>query len=82
LKDKYVKYFENIRIIQNYNVNLANDYLIPIIDNSSIDRSIASIQYSVFHSLKLLFAKKNLFDEEKQICLFKIRKVNLRKKMI
>eukprot|EP01080_Neovahlkampfia_damariscottae_P001568 gene1568-12693_t len=72
--NKYIKYFENIRIIQQYNVDLANDFLIPLIDNTSIDRSIASIQYSIFHSLKLLSTKRNLFDDEKQHCLFKIRK--------
>jgi hypothetical protein len=75
-KDKYIKYFDNIRIIQQYNVDHADFSLIPTIDNTSIDRSISYIQYSVFLSLKMISAKKDLFDEEKQTCAFKIRTVS------
>ena len=38
--NKYVEYFENIRIIQNYIVKKADESLLPKIDNNNIDKSL------------------------------------------
>ena len=42
-KNKYVNNFRNIRIIQDYLCKKADKYLVPKIDNSNIDRSVAAI---------------------------------------
>jgi len=42
-KNKYVNNFRNIRIIQDYLCKKADAQLIPKIDNSNIDRSVATI---------------------------------------
>lgn len=42
-KNKYVNHFRNIRIIQSYLCRKADKHLLPKIDNSNIDRSVAAI---------------------------------------
>lgn len=53
--NKYVKYFANIRVIQNYLCERADCYNIPKVDNTNIDRSLATIHYSVFKCLKKIY---------------------------
>jgi len=50
--NKYVQYFEHIRQIQGYICKRADLYDVPKIDNTNIDRSLATIHASVFKSIK------------------------------
>ncbi|KAL0480780.1 hypothetical protein AKO1_006960 [Acrasis kona] len=52
--NKYVKYFHNIRTIQQYICDRADFLNIPKIDNTNIDRSLAASHSSVFKCLKRL----------------------------
>ncbi|EGG22479.1 hypothetical protein DFA_04607 [Cavenderia fasciculata] len=51
-QNKYTKYFKNIRIINNYLCQGADSISIPQIDNTSIDRSLATIHGTIFACLK------------------------------
>ncbi|KYR01757.1 hypothetical protein DLAC_01767 [Tieghemostelium lacteum] len=51
-QNKYTKYFKNIRIINDYLCSGADEYMIPQIDNTSIDRSLATIHGTIFACLK------------------------------
>ncbi|EGC29782.1 hypothetical protein DICPUDRAFT_158593 [Dictyostelium purpureum] len=51
-QNKYTKYFKNIRIINDHLCNGADEYMIPQIDNTSIDRSLATIHGTIFACLK------------------------------
>ncbi len=50
---RYVKFFGNIRLIQNYLVKRADQLLIPKIDNTNIDRSLSLSSGTVFNCLKV-----------------------------
>ncbi len=52
MKNKYVNHFRNIRIIQDYLCKKADKHLIPKIDNSNIDRSVAAIHTIVLSVLR------------------------------
>ena len=41
--NRYIKFFENIRLIQASQTAAADTYLIPKIDNTNVDRSLATI---------------------------------------
>lgn len=71
--NKYIEYFENIRVIQQWNQDSCMSYQLPTIDNTSIDRSIATIQDSIFHSLKHLYLGQSLYDKEQNRSLMKLR---------
>ncbi|GAM23845.1 hypothetical protein SAMD00019534_070200 [Acytostelium subglobosum LB1] len=58
-QNKYTKYFKNIRIINDYLCQGADSALIPQIDNTSIDRSLATIHSTIFACLK----RKVYYDE-------------------
>ncbi|KAK3248777.1 hypothetical protein CYMTET_41777 [Cymbomonas tetramitiformis] len=51
-KNRYVKYFRNIRTIQEYLCHRADKFLIPKIDNTNLDRSVFAIHSTVFSYLK------------------------------
>jgi 2-phosphoglycerate kinase len=71
--NKYVQYFDCIRIIQGENQQNAMLHNIPTIDNTSVDRSIASIMDAIFHSLKHLYAGESLYDKETKKSTIKVR---------
>ncbi|TYZ58757.1 hypothetical protein PybrP1_011551 [[Pythium] brassicae (nom. inval.)] len=50
--NKYIQYFDNIRIIQRHLCKHADRYLIPKIDNTNVDRSIATIQSTLIRVLR------------------------------
>lgn len=61
--NKYVQYFEHIRQIQSYICSRADYYDVPKIDNSNIDRSLATIHASVFKSIKkVVLSNESLYD--------------------
>jgi hypothetical protein len=50
--NKYVEYFDNIRIIQKALAKRADYYLIPKIDNTNVDRSLATIHTTIVRVLR------------------------------
>uniref|UniRef100_K3W547 Zeta toxin domain-containing protein n=1 Tax=Globisporangium ultimum (strain ATCC 200006 / CBS 805.95 / DAOM BR144) TaxID=431595 RepID=K3W547_GLOUD len=63
-ENKYIKYFDNIRIIQRHLCKHADKYLIPKIDNTNVDRSIATIQSTLIRVLRKLDRGEKIFDEK------------------
>lgn len=61
-KNKYVKYIHNIRSIQDYLCNRADKHLVPKINNTNIDRSVAAIHATVFSCLRRQEAGEKLYD--------------------
>eukprot|EP00698_Gefionella_okellyi_P006150 TRINITY_DN1558_c0_g1_i5.p1 TRINITY_DN1558_c0_g1~~TRINITY_DN1558_c0_g1_i5.p1 ORF type:complete len:467 (-),score=85.40 TRINITY_DN1558_c0_g1_i5:999-2399(-) len=63
--NKYVKYFSNIRCIQKSIVKQADQHWIPLIDNTNVDKSLATAHATLVTCLrKLVMAQGKLFDEE------------------
>lgn len=63
-KNKYVKYINNIRTIQEYLCSRAEKYLVPKVNNTNVDRSVASIHATVFSSLRRRAAGDQLYDPD------------------
>ncbi|KAL5995729.1 hypothetical protein ACLOJK_025798 [Asimina triloba] len=61
-KNKYVKYIRNIRTIQEYLCNRADKHLVPKINNTNVDRSVAAIHATVFSCLRRREAGESLYD--------------------
>lgn len=47
-RNKYVKYMRNIRAIQDYLRKRADKHLVPKVNNTNVDRSVAAIHATVF----------------------------------
>lgn len=61
-KNKYVKYIRNIRTIQEYLCKRADKHLVPKINNTNVDRSVAAIHATVFSCLRRREAGEQLYD--------------------
>ncbi|CAN6461488.1 unnamed protein product [Victoria cruziana] len=61
-KNKYVKYIRNIRTIQEYLCNRADKHLVPKINNTNVDRSVAAIHATVFSCLRRRESGEQLYD--------------------
>ncbi|KAL4296441.1 hypothetical protein GQ457_12G029830 [Hibiscus cannabinus] len=61
-KNKYVKYIRNIRTIQDYLCKRADKHLVPKINNTNVDRSVAVIHATVFSCLRRREAAEPLYD--------------------
>ncbi|URE16584.1 2-phosphoglycerate kinase-related [Musa troglodytarum] len=61
-KNKYVKYIQNIRAIQEYLCNRADKHLVPKIKNTNVDRSVAAIHATVFGCLRRRESGEQLYD--------------------
>ncbi|KAL3623985.1 hypothetical protein CASFOL_032801 [Castilleja foliolosa] len=61
-KNKYVKYIRNIRTIQEYLCNRADKHLVPKINNTNVDKSVAAIHATVFSCLRRREAGELLYD--------------------
>jgi 2-phosphoglycerate kinase len=63
--NKYVKYFHNIRTIQQFICDRADHYNVPKIDNTNIDKSLATIHSSVFKCVKrIVMQGENMYDSK------------------
>jgi 2-phosphoglycerate kinase len=51
-QNKYTKFFKNIRIINDYLCSGADVKMIPQIDNTNMDRSLATIHATIFNCLR------------------------------
>ncbi|ORX50704.1 hypothetical protein BCR36DRAFT_55195 [Piromyces finnis] len=49
--NKYIRFFKNIRTIQSYLYDSADKYLIPKINNTNVDRSLAILHQTVLTTL-------------------------------
>ncbi|KAF1782479.1 P-loop containing nucleoside triphosphate hydrolase [Phytophthora cactorum] len=63
-ENKYIKHFDNIRIIQRHLCKHADRCLIPKIDNTNVDRSIATIQSTLVRVLRKLDRGEQLVDDK------------------
>ncbi|KAG8050226.1 hypothetical protein GUJ93_ZPchr0009g2427 [Zizania palustris] len=63
-KNKYVKYITNIRTIQEYLCTRADKYLVPKVNNTNVDRSVASIHATVFSCLRRRATGDQLYDPD------------------
>ncbi|KAL2471024.1 P-loop NTPase domain-containing protein LPA11 [Abeliophyllum distichum] len=61
-KNKYVKYIRNIRTIQEYLCDRADKHLVPKINNTNVDKSVAAIHATVFSCLRRREAGEQLYD--------------------
>lgn len=61
-ENKYIKHFDNIRIIQRHLCKHADRFLIPKINNTNVDRSIATIQSTLIRVLRKLDRGDELVD--------------------
>ncbi|KAG9146461.1 hypothetical protein Leryth_011756, partial [Lithospermum erythrorhizon] len=61
-KNKYVKYIKNIRTIQEYLCNRADKHLVPKINNTNVDRSVAAIHATVFSCLRRRHEGEQIYD--------------------
>ncbi|KAL6575821.1 hypothetical protein OROHE_000802 [Orobanche hederae] len=61
-RNKYVKYIRNIRTIQEYLCNRADKHLVPKINNTNVDKSVAAIHATVFSCLRRREVGELLYD--------------------
>lgn len=61
-KNKYIKYIRNIRSIQEYLCHRADKHLVPKINNTNVDRSVAAIHATVFSCLRRRETGESLYD--------------------
>ncbi|KAJ7947851.1 P-loop NTPase domain-containing protein LPA1-like 1 [Quillaja saponaria] len=61
-KNKYVKYIKNIRTIQDYLCKRADKHLVPKINNTNVDKSVAAIHATVFSCLRRREVGEQLYD--------------------
>ncbi|KAG8371298.1 hypothetical protein BUALT_Bualt13G0073200 [Buddleja alternifolia] len=61
-KNKYIKYIRNIRTIQEYLCKRADKHLVPKINNTNVDKSVAAIHATVFSCLRRREAGEHLYD--------------------
>jgi len=65
-QNKYTKYFKNIRIINDYLCTGADVKLIPQIDNTNMDRSLATIHATIFNCLRRhVINEESYYNQEK-----------------
>jgi hypothetical protein len=62
-KNKYVKYIRNIRTIQEYLCLRADKHLVPKINNTNVDKSVAAIHATVFSCLRRREEGEPLLDQ-------------------
>lgn len=62
-KNKYVKYIRNIRTIQDYLCKRADKHLVPKVNNTNVDRSVAAIHATVFSCLRRRSTGEQLYDQ-------------------
>ena len=66
--NKYVHHFPAISIIQKYLTKHCTRYLIPSIDNTNIDRSVAVIHSIVLRCLPYIAKQQSLYSIEAHQC--------------
>lgn len=67
--NKYVQNFMNIVAIQKHLVKMADQYLIPKVNNSNIDKSVGIIHRTIIRCLRRIAMGETLYDPEKKNAL-------------
>eukprot|EP00249_Psilotum_nudum_P020824 c27861_g1_i1 orf=42-1760(-) len=62
-RNKYAKYIRNIRAIQEYACKRADKHLVPKVNNTNVDRSIAAIHATIFGCLRRREGGDLLYDQ-------------------
>lgn len=62
-KNKYVKYIRNIRAIQDYLCKRADKHIVPKVNNTNVDKSVASIHATIFSCLRRRETGEHLYDQ-------------------
>ena len=68
--NRYIKFFDNIRLIQSSQAQEADKILIPKIDNTNVDRSLATIHAIVIKCLRKHYKGRLLWDSEKRQAVY------------
>jgi len=69
-QNKYVKYINNIRTISDALCQSADKHLIPKVDNTNIDRSLAAMHSIIFSCVRRLLLKQDqVWEDSTQKCL-------------
>jgi hypothetical protein len=66
--NRYVKYLESIRTIQQFLRNQARRLQLPQVDNTNVDRSLAAIHTTVLGALRMRYNGHKLLDEAGENC--------------
>lgn len=64
LHNRYIESFDNIRCIQKYLLKKADQHLLPSVDNTNIDRSVASIHSMILRSIKHIASHRSLLARD------------------
>jgi len=62
--NKYVQNFDNIRCIQKHLTKKAEEYLIPKVDNSNVDKSVGLVHRTMVRCLRRISIGESLYDHE------------------
>ena len=62
--NKYVENFASIRCIQKYLTKKAEEYLIPKVDNSNVDKSVGIVHRTMVRCLRRISIGESLYDFE------------------
>jgi len=63
--NRYIKFFRNIRVIQNSLLKTAQQQLIPQIDNTNVDRSVTAVHDILVKSMRMLYKGRLLYDADR-----------------
>lgn len=61
-KNRYVSHLHNIRCIQDFLIRKADQHLIPKVNNTNVDRSVAAIHQTTFGCLRRVMKGESLYD--------------------
>jgi len=64
--NKYVQNFAHIRVIQKHITKRADQYLIPKVDNSNIDKSVGLIHRTIQRCIRRIYNDQPIYDHEKR----------------
>ena len=62
--NKYVQNFSSIRCIQKHLIKKADEYLIPKVDNSNVDKSVGLVHRTIIRCLRRIAVGERLYDSE------------------
>lgn len=62
MKNRYTNHIRNIRCIQDFLIKKADAHLIPKVNNSNVDRSVAAIHQTTFACLRRVMKGESLYD--------------------
>ena len=62
--NKYVQNFDSIRCIQKHLTKKADEYLIPKVDNSNVDKSVGLVHRTMVRCLRRIIIGESMYDKE------------------